>query len=49
LSCNAFAIARFLVLRYSTEFGRFGANYIGEFEVRSLLSATKMYSPKNLV
>jgi len=37
-----------LILRYFTEFGRFGANYVKVVEDRPILSPTKC-SPKNLV
>jgi len=31
-----------VILRYSTEFGSFGGNYVKFLEVRPILSATKM-------
>jgi len=38
-----------VILRYSTEFGSFGANCVKVVESRSILFATEIYSSKNLV
>jgi len=37
-----------VILRYSTEFGSFGVNYVKVFEDEGILSAKKKCSPKNL-